>query len=535
MKNTLLLFRHHISSSKETFLFFITAGLSLHALIFFYLQNSLLVNYDAFARLNIARKIIDNLTPGISQLGGLWLPLPQLLFTPFVWNDFLWHSGFAGSIISILSFIFGAVYLAKTTYLITNSIKAAFIAWIVYVSNQNILLMQTTPMSESFFLCTLIMTTYFLTKWSKSKNTADLLLSALWIMTSTLTRYEGYFILIGSVVAVFLILLQQNWGRKGFNQIEGTLILFLTIAVYGIFLWCVYCLIFFKDPFIWLHFYSDTKNILIQTNKLDSVRQTYLGAFSTYFQASLLMSGLIVSLLGIAGFIAMSIILTRKALNKEALQSYIPAYVISSSLFFMLVYGYKSGLIPGIEFHHITLSTIFDKSLNHYFHYNSPNIRYGLTIAPFIALFAGFFVYKRNILFIASLILVIFQIFTNFYTPLYLQFSIPKAQQYVYLQPAIWLEKNYDEGLILISASRHEDIMFQTQVPYKNFIHEGTRNYWKESLNNPDLYATWVVYSDLIDGDILYPELTEQAHAILNTKFKLVYSDEQGFKIYKRI
>src|ERR1700744_1272160 len=87
-------------------LLFITICISIVATVYFYFHGKEnLSNYDAIARLDIARKMIDSITPGVGQLGAIWLPFPQVLTIPFIWNNFLWHSGFAGSIISGIAFI----------------------------------------------------------------------------------------------------------------------------------------------------------------------------------------------------------------------------------------------------------------------------------------------------------------------------------------------------------------------------------------------------------------------------------------------
>ncbi|PIR43808.1 hypothetical protein COV24_01030 [candidate division WWE3 bacterium CG10_big_fil_rev_8_21_14_0_10_32_10] len=54
-----------------------TLFVSILSLIYFLSSNTNLAHYDAIARLNIARKIINSITPGFGQLGGIWLPLPQ--------------------------------------------------------------------------------------------------------------------------------------------------------------------------------------------------------------------------------------------------------------------------------------------------------------------------------------------------------------------------------------------------------------------------------------------------------------------------
>src|SRR5258706_12427961 len=63
------------------------------AIEYFYLLGQLSIYADSMSSLYIARKVIDNITPGLAQLGNVWLPLPQLLMLPLIWNIFLWLSG----------------------------------------------------------------------------------------------------------------------------------------------------------------------------------------------------------------------------------------------------------------------------------------------------------------------------------------------------------------------------------------------------------------------------------------------------------
>ena len=493
------------------------------------------MNYDAFARLNIVRKIIDNLSPGIGQIGGIWLPLPHLLLLPFIRNDFLWHSGLAGAIVSTSAFVAAALYLEKTALMITKSLRASLAVWFIFVTNQNVLLFQTSAMSESFFLCSIIMVMFFLTKWAKSQNTIHLLTAALWVMISTLTRYEGYFVLLGSFLTVTTILFLL-YGRKNMALIEGTSLLFFTIASYGIFLWCVYCMLFFKDPLYWLHFYTQPK--AVQTVSISQAPTTgnIFESFLTYSQASIWMSGIINSIYGIAGYMLLVMLLVKKIKKKENITAYLSVFIIGSALFLLLVFGYKKGFIPLIDHPEINIPNLFNKTLNVYHDWRSTNIRYGLIMVPFLALFSGFVAVRSRILFIIMIIFISFQLYTNLFTPLYLQFSISKAQAFVEVVPATWLQSQYCQGLILVSARTHEDLIFQTKLPYKYFIHEGTKHYWTDSLNDPAKYATWVIYSDhILEEDRLPNLLTPNAYEVLQKKFLLVYQDNKGFKIFKRI
>src|SRR5208282_5236100 len=77
---------------------------------FYYLQRSDLLLYgDAVAHINIARRVFDSQTPGLLQLGTVWLPLPHLLMIPFIWSKTLWQNGSGGSIPSMVAYVFGVV------------------------------------------------------------------------------------------------------------------------------------------------------------------------------------------------------------------------------------------------------------------------------------------------------------------------------------------------------------------------------------------------------------------------------------------
>jgi len=49
------------------------------AWIWFLTQGLVLSHYDAKAHLVVARRVIDNITPGWQQVGAVWLPLPHLI------------------------------------------------------------------------------------------------------------------------------------------------------------------------------------------------------------------------------------------------------------------------------------------------------------------------------------------------------------------------------------------------------------------------------------------------------------------------
>src|SRR5271169_6117079 len=88
-----------------------SAAVMAAAIVWFYRTGAILYFGDAEAHLNIARRIVDSRTPGWSQIGTTWLPLPHLLMLPLVRHDWLWRTGLAGAITSGLSMTIAVAFL----------------------------------------------------------------------------------------------------------------------------------------------------------------------------------------------------------------------------------------------------------------------------------------------------------------------------------------------------------------------------------------------------------------------------------------
>ncbi len=507
-------------------------------LVFYFSGNKNLADYDAIARLNIARKIIDSLTPGFAQLGGIWLPFPQVLFLPFIWNKFLWHSGLAGAIPSMIAFIISAVFLYKTVYIITKNRFGGILAWFVYVTNINILFLQTMAMSESFFLFTLVMIVYFLTKWAKTKNILHLLYAAVFVILTTLTRYEGYALFGAATLSVGAVS-AAIYSLKNKQKIQGVVIFFVTLAVFGILLWSFYSFLIFKDPIYWLNLYTGKKLVIavdpvVTVEGVGAVSEPdrnikLFDALKIYSTAMLFINGIIISLLAAIAFLYLCALNLLNVVRRKLDVLLTPIFIMTFCVFGFLIVGYSKGLIPKIETPMVTFANILNKNLNFG---SSSNIRYGIITLPLMAVMIGL-VYGRNKLLTGIVFgLIIFQLYTLFATPFLLTFSLPKKAEYLEFEYSKWFRENYDGGLILVSAHRHENFMFQTKLSYNNFIYEGSRKWWRNSLTDPTRHATWVVLDENLSGDAL-GELLENKELLYNN-FEVVYS-EGNLKIYKKL
>src|ERR1035437_7447281 len=99
----------NIRKITEIALVVLLAILSFSVWYVSYIHGLVTTYNDAMSHLDIARSVIDSKQVGLAQLGSVWLPLNHILSLLLVWNTWARHSGFAGSFISILAFIFSTI------------------------------------------------------------------------------------------------------------------------------------------------------------------------------------------------------------------------------------------------------------------------------------------------------------------------------------------------------------------------------------------------------------------------------------------
>jgi hypothetical protein len=189
----------------ETYPLFV-AGVVLGfvALFVCYGHGYLLLYGDAVAHLGIARRIIDARYPGLSQLGGVWLPLPHLLMLPFIGKMELWQTGLAGAPMAMLSY---AVSVAGIWRLGRRMMRQrwAIVATAFYALNPNLLYLATTAMTETLFLGLLIWTVVATAEGIAALRAGNvytarmrMLLAGVLIFGQVMTRYDGW--IVGAVV-----------------------------------------------------------------------------------------------------------------------------------------------------------------------------------------------------------------------------------------------------------------------------------------------------------------------------------------------
>src|SRR6202023_1052143 len=140
---------------RETALLaWLTACVSILSFLVYFRRGDVLLYGDAVAHINIARRVFDSRTPGMLQLGTVWLPLPHLLMIPFLLSDAAWQSGIAGSIPSTVAYALGTAgifRLVRSAWTVDSQpdLAARIAAWlsaIVYAANPNLIYLQVTAM-----------------------------------------------------------------------------------------------------------------------------------------------------------------------------------------------------------------------------------------------------------------------------------------------------------------------------------------------------------------------------------------------------
>jgi hypothetical protein len=247
---------------ETALLAWLTACVSIFSFLFYFRRGEILLYGDAVAHINIARRVFDSRTPGLLQLGTVWLPLPHLLMIPFLLPTSLWQTGIGGSIPSMAAYVFGTIgifrlvrgALDSSSQPRTTARVALWGAAIVYAANPNLIYLQATAMTESLYLVLFIWAVvYFRESMQVFENLGDnsqvvrapLIKCGLCLAGACLTRYDAWF-LAGAMGlgAVFVVLKAKN-PRPVLGRGLRT---FLLLAAAAPVLWLAYNAIVYRNP-----------------------------------------------------------------------------------------------------------------------------------------------------------------------------------------------------------------------------------------------------------------------------------------------
>jgi hypothetical protein len=216
------------SENEVARLVWLAIFISVFSFLYYNRHGDILLYGDAVAHINIARRVFDSKTPGLLQLGTVWLPLPHLLILPFIVSKSMWQSGAGGSIPSMVSYVLGVLgifRLVRTALSAGGDLDetAKTVAWcaaILYAANPNLIYMQATAMGEALYLAFSIWSVVFFVEYLRGSEKASrsLMKCGLCLFAACLTRYDGWFLSVVVVGVVLALPLLVRDARSGAPQ-----------------------------------------------------------------------------------------------------------------------------------------------------------------------------------------------------------------------------------------------------------------------------------------------------------------------------
>jgi hypothetical protein len=489
----------------------------------FYAQRSQVLLYgDAIAHINIARRVFDSKTPGLLQLGTVWLPLPHLLMIPFLISDEMWRRGAGGSIPSMGAYVFGVIGIFRLTrsalrrsdQLDTPARLTPWIAAFLYAANPNLIYMQSTAMGEALYLAFFIWSLVFLTEFVGGEAKA-LVKCGLCLAAACLTRYDGWFLSAALVAFVLLrSLLSANSGESQPDpQLRARILKFILIAAAAPALWLAYNAIIYRNPLEFENGPYSAKAIERKSQAVSNPGHPGSGnpvLAGMYFVKAaednlaanrwLQRTWILLSLL-----VAAVLIFTRRQQAETGAQQ-------AAELWCLLF------LLLPIPFYALSIAysgvPIFVPNWWPFTHYN---VRYGLQLLPAFSIALALLVYfvlhstARNPRVQLASVPAIFVFAAASYasvwqaTPICLAEAQTnmRSRNQLQMELARWLERLPSDSTLLMYLGDQVGALERAGIPLKRTINEGNHRVWKQpvdpeglwerALAHPSQYADYVV------------------------------------------
>ena len=221
----------------------VAAAASIGACLYIAGTHAALAYPGAMSRLLIARRVLDSPTPGLSQLGGVWLPLPQLLALPTVWLNAWFYSGLAGTAVSMVSYVLATRYLYRAALGLTGNRVAGVVAGGVFAASPGVLYLQSTPLPDLLLIACLSAALYHLVRWTQTGAYRQLAATAAAMLLGSLTSYLAWVV----NVAVIAVIAGVAWRRQPGDGLsarrhraQADLVFYATLGCSGVAAWLIW-------------------------------------------------------------------------------------------------------------------------------------------------------------------------------------------------------------------------------------------------------------------------------------------------------
>ena len=492
---------------------------SVFSFLFYNRHGDVLLYGDAVAHINIARRVFDSKTPGLLQLGTVWLPLPHLLIMPFIVSKQMWQSGAGGSIPSMAAYVLGVLGIFRLVRaLLSRDGKVegaarlgAWAAAVVYGANPNLIYMQATAMGESLYLALFIWAVMYFAEFVRGEAKA-LTKCGLCLAAACLTRYDGWFLAVVLVVGVVVAgshprkVREDGALRFAIPPSRTAILKFILLVAAGPVLWLAYNAAVYRNPLEFANGPYSARAIEQKTATVNPAKGSLLAAGSYFLKAAELNVGeanwqgrlwLALALMGslVAGFSGRG----RVAL---LLWAPLPFYALS------VAYGSVPIFVPT------------------WWPFSNYNLRYGLQLLPAFGVFV-----PLGISFIVQSIAKIPRIEASWrrwadsaamFGVLALAAAsygtIWRADPICYREAAMnmrgrvaldgqlagWIKSLPADSTLLMYLGEHVGALEQAGIPLRRVINEGNHRGWKQPVDPEGLWeralAEPAAYADYVVG-----------------------------------
>ena len=511
---------------ETTLLAWLSGCVSVFSFIFYFRHGEVLLYGDAVAHINIARRVFDSRTPGLLQLGTVWLPLPHLLMIPFLLSKSMWQTGLGGSIPSMAAYVLGTLGIFRlvrdTMGFPQPDVAARAAAWgaaIIYAANPNLIYLQAMAMTEALYLALFIWAVVYFNEFVMQERNADgqseqpadssLTKCGICLAGACLTRYDGWLLAAACAAGVFFVKMKSRSRRGNFRR-------FVLLAAGSPLLWLAYNAIVYRNPLEFANGPYSAKAIEQRTPGASHPGSHNLHTSFSYFLKSgeinlaagnwqkvwmvLALAGVLVSLS--AGFVREGDSLLNGAPSQRQwwplllLWMPVPFYTLS------VAYGGVPIFMPA------------------WWPFSYYNVRYGLQLLPAFAVFtvvAAYFMARlaqsrglRMALLAAGIIVVIASYSSIWKDPVCFSEAWINSRTRVALEHELadFLKALPPDSSMLMYLGDHVGALQQAGIPLRQVINEGNHRTWKQptdsdglwerALADPGQYAEFVI---AFDGD----------------------------------
>ncbi|NRD09167.1 ArnT family glycosyltransferase [Rathayibacter agropyri] len=490
---------------------------------------------DTQSHLAISRRIIDSKSPGFTQLGTVWLPIPSLVLIPFAQSLWLWHTGWAAGLLGMICLAGTACGVYRISARVGHLRAGRITAVLLVLANPGILYSFSTAMTEPVLIVTMVACFSGLAHWVTSRRSLSagemMVFSGLPAAAATLSRYEGWVLVFGGTVVVLIV----AWRRKrSFFYAVKMACAFGILPLVAIVWWLVYNFAVYSNPLEFMNGQYSAANL--QKAVADAGLLAYQGnaglTLWTYNWAVLETSGLVTVALGLAGALVLA---WRRGISDDAL------------VIWLMIVSYAFSLLS------LYLGQTHMNN-DHTLPTNWWNNRYALSVLPFLAVLAAVLVdalrrLPRVGVGALGLVLVLLGAQTAWWAQnLDRNAVIAEASGYVQLKEASgataaarFLGEHYDGGGVLMDESAAGNALLpEIGIPLAEYYNRSTGELFDEALADPATHAKWVFVttadapelSETGVADLVYDSLTRDS--TFDTRYRPVF--EQGiYVVYERL